>query len=95
MDYVLALILLRYKTNILVVETSFYASYLSFKIEYFAGLENHINQISKKLNLFVKKKTSNRKTKISPSNKSKRIIQTLNNLNLQNLIYDHAHYSPY
>lgn len=56
MDYVLALILLRHKTNILVVETSFNASYLSFKIEYFAGLENHINQISKKPNLFVKKK---------------------------------------
>lgn len=53
MDYVLVLILLHYKANILVVETSFNDSNLSFKIEYFAGLENQINQKSKKETKFI------------------------------------------
>lgn len=74
----------RFKANSLVVGTSFNESnFIITKIEYFAGLKSHINQINqrKKWN-YLWKNDEYRKIKISPSNKSNRIIQTLNNLNL-------------
>lgn len=54
-----------------VVETSFNVSYLSYKIEYFAGLEYPINQISKKeTKLFVKKLQIEKRKFLLPINQN-------------------------
>lgn len=46
-------------------------------------MSNKSNKSKKETKLFVERKNDEyRKMKISPSNKSNRIIQTLNNLNL-------------